>query len=227
MKLIPSLLEYSQEQLIHKLDLVSKNLGLVKKLEQTQDLIGFHLDFVLPQFAKDRKVMASLGLKTVLDLLQKYFPNSKLHLSMHFMGTIEDLYEINDFLKDQTFNPEWLYTLYVPANFTSTFAYHSKLFSNVSVGIWFDKLQWDDQKISSNLENATNFLLMTVVAGKSGQKLEEAEITKVQAICKNFPETHFLADGGWSLDSDLSLDNLQIVSYTSFWQTFEQNLKLG
>lgn len=220
MKFIPSLLEYSKERLIQKLDLVANNLAIFKKLQHTGDLISFHLDFVLPQFAKDRKVMTSLGLSTVLELLEKYFKDTKLDLSVHFMGTLEDLYEVNDFLKDQSFNSNWKYTFYVPANFTTTFAYHAQIFSNVEIGIWFDKDNWDLKTIKDNTDNTTKFLLMTVVAGKSGQKLEQAEIDKIDQICRQLPSCHFLADGGWSVDSKLELDNLEIISYTSFWDRF-------
>ncbi len=103
----------------------------------------------------------------------------------------------------------------------------------------------------------TNYLLMTVVAGKSGQKLTAQNKQEVLEVVRKNPEIDFIVDGGWSLEfrseikneelkikngrrdllveaeltPDLldrgdgcglkqELQNLQIVSYSSFWNEF-------
>lgn len=226
MKFLPSLLEYSRKQIENKLDLINNNLEIFSTIQKGQPPTGLHLDFVLPFFAKDRKVMTSLGLETVLETLNQYFKSTELDLSIHLMGTIEDLYNADAFLKNYAFNPNWQYTIYVPKNFTSTFGYHTQIFNNVEIGIWLDKNNWDTDVIKVNKEQANKFLLMTVVAGKSGQILEPTEILKLQQLCKTYPELHFLADGGWQIDTIINEPNLEIISYTSFWKTFEEKLKV-
>lgn len=224
MLFIPSLLEYSLVQLETRLQLVKNNLAAFQKIQNSKSDISFHLDFVMPQFAKDRHVMCSMGLESVLNSVDEYFAEKEVNLSIHLMGTAEDLYQALDFFKVYEFNPKWQYTVYVPANFTSTFSYLTAIFKNLEIGVWLDKNEWNLDNITIISENIKKFLLMTVVAGKSGQKLEQYKIDEVKQLCEKLPKIHFLVDGGWSVESNLEFSNLEIVSYTSFWKQFNLSI---
>jgi pentose-5-phosphate-3-epimerase len=65
---------------------------------------------------------------------------------------------------------------------------------------------------------------MTVKAGKSGQKRLDINKEKVISIASNNPKSRFIVDGGWSFEEDKSFNNIQIVSYTSFWMELESTL---
>ena len=70
-------------------------------------------------------------------------------------------------------------------------------------------------------------LLMTVKAGLSGQIMTpETKQKAIQIVQKN-PEINFILDGGWQLsdltnleNSGIKLFNVDLVSYSSFWQNF-------
>jgi pentose-5-phosphate-3-epimerase len=228
MHLLPSLLEYSPAQLKKKLSLLQAKYGKFLTISgQPKQVLDLHLDFVLPQFAKDRSVMASLGLATVLEELGERFLDNKLILSLHLMGSLEDMLEANQFFTEYTFNPAWTYTIFVDESIIPTFRIHELLFANVALGIWHDPAEWSTETNKIPSQSIQNYLLMTVVAGKSGQaktiELENAALTMAQTS----PQIEFIVDGGWSLE-DLQrigqtqdLKNLKIVSYSSFWQELE------
>jgi hypothetical protein len=229
MPFLPSLLEYSRESLNRKLNQVKSRIEDFKEIQNSLTGAGkpgvdlsFHLDFVLPYFAKDRKVMTSLGLESVLNELEQEFSDYKLDLSIHLMGTSEDLFEAHKFLLDYSFKPNWLYTVFVPEKYTSTFWPQTQVFKNYKVGIWHDLNDYSDAKIKHE-KDILNHLLMTVVAGKSGQKLDTNNQQLCLELCSQFPEKKFIVDGGWGVDFRTSLDNLEVVSYSSFWKAFERN----
>ncbi|MEI6729467.1 MAG: hypothetical protein WCK98_07555 [bacterium] len=233
MPFLPSLLEYSRESLNRKLNEVKSRIEDFKEIQNSLnsatkpgDSLSFHLDFVLPYFAKDRKVMTSLGLESVLNELEQEFSDYKLDLSIHLMGTSEDLFEAHKFLLDYHFKPNWLYTVFVPEKYTSTFWPQTQVFTNYKVGIWHDLNDYNIAKIEQET-NIENYLLMTVVAGKSGQKLDTKKQQLCLQLCTNFSEKKFIVDGGWGIDFRTDLDNLEVVSYSSFWKAFERNKKLS
>jgi pentose-5-phosphate-3-epimerase len=202
--LLPSLLEYSIESLQTKLKFFVGRKPL--------NSISIHLDFVLPQFAKDRKVMTSLGLKSVFFELQKILPNSKLNLTAHLMGTIEDLHESYKFFTDFDCPENWKLTILVPEKYTNSWR---KLLNpkGIRVGVWYDLGEWE----TKNLSRRQTYLLMTVNAGKSGQKLTN-EIRKLaEKTAKKYPNSHVIFDGGWEWDYE-SKRNIDHVSYSSFWK---------
>lgn len=231
MQFYPSILEYSKIQLDNRLTQVSQNLNVFRQI-QNPDLddlnlvkIGFHVDVVMTSFAKDRKVMASLRLQTFLETLAKNFPAQSLDLSIHLMGLADDLVEVDKFLRNYNFNPSWNYTIFVPEKFVNSFMYHSQIYPNYKVGIWYDLGEWQESKIKQN-EQIENFLLMTVVAGKSGQKLTQENKQNALSLVQKFGTKKFLVDGGWSVDWNEDFDNLEVISYSGFWKEFEKRLNL-
>ncbi len=225
MHLIPSLLEYSPAKLKAKLNLIQgKYKQFLELTTQPKDSLDLHLDFVLDQFAKDRSVMASLGLEAVLTELEDRFSSNKLTLSIHLMGSLEDMRLANEFLQGYTFNPSWSYQIYIDPDLIPTFRVHELLFENVELGIWYDPNDWSDSSTVIPSQSINNYLLMTVVAGKSGQSKSLESVESIIQISKTHPKINFIADGGWKVQDMLeiktkqNLQNLKIVSYSSFWQ---------
>jgi pentose-5-phosphate-3-epimerase len=201
--LLPSLLEYSVE-------------SLETKLAQLRDkkMSHLHLDFVLPQFAKDRNVMTSLSLETVFSTLQRHSNIQRLDLTIHLMGTIEDLFDAYKFFDTCDFNLHWNYKILVPAKYIRSWRNQIKnKQKNIKIGSWYDLGEWDNVDFSAKQTN----LLMTVKAGKSGQKLTPEVREKAQVVARKYPQAHFIVDGGWEWDFD-SKKNMDHVSYSSFWK---------
>jgi pentose-5-phosphate-3-epimerase len=202
--LLPSLLEYSVESLETKFSLL-----------QEKKLNSLHLDFVLPQFAKDRNVMTSLSMEIVFSTLQRHSNIQRLDLTIHLMGTIEDLFDAYKFFEKYSFNPLWNYKILIPAKYIQSWRNQIKNKQrNVQIGSWYDLDEWDNVDFSTKQTN----LLMTVKAGKSGQKLTTEIQKKAILITKKYPQAHFILDGGWEWDFD-SQKNVDHVSYSSFWKS--------
>jgi pentose-5-phosphate-3-epimerase len=202
--LLPSLLEYSVE-------------SLETKLAHLRDkkMLSLHLDFVLPQFAKDRNVMTSLSLNSVFSILGKTNKNQRLELTIHLMGTIEDLFESYKFFEKYAFNSLWNYKILIPAKYIQSWRNQIKnKRKNVQIGAWYDLDELDNIDFSAKQTN----LLMTVKAGKSGQKLTSEIKKKAQLIAQKYPKSHFIFDGGWEWDF-VSKRNVDHVSYSSFWKS--------
>lgn len=91
-----------------------------------------------------------------------------------------------------------------------------------------DNLKSPEQSILSksnvNLGTQKNkVLLMTVKAGLSGQKMTPETKQKALQTIKNNPSFNFIVDGGWQIEdlailANLHLSNVDLVSYSSFWQ---------
>ncbi len=209
--ILPSLLEYSNESLLQKLALLGTSQSTA--IFRAKNL-SLHLDFVLPQFAKDRKVMTSIGLETVLKSLEGRFGTTKLSLSLHLMGTSEDLADAYDFF--ETYKPmaSWSLLVLVPEKFTTSFRalLNSKY---ITVGVWYDLGEWENKALSKK----QTFLLMTVRAGKSGQIRSETSKQLAIEKAKTHNGSHFIVDGGWSINETVPR-NIDVVSYSSFWSSF-------
>jgi hypothetical protein len=218
MPFLPSLLEYTPQNLESKLKLICSDKESFMKYQKSDDgKIYLHLDFVLPVFALSRDVDHGNLESEVFELLEKYFADDQLYLSIHLMGLDEDLEFSFAFLLDKlsnyVFEYDWVGEIFVAKDFVEEFITIEEC-SNFKVGEWLDLGQWNKD---SEFERDENYLLMTVVAGKSGQKLEEENKNLMFEIAKNNPESNFTVDGGWSLESDPK-ENLKIVSYSSFWK---------
>ena len=218
---LPSLLEYSTESLEQKLDLINANISKFRLLTKTHDSdkISLHLDFVLPQFAKDRSVMKSLNPESVFNGLQNRFKDSKLSLSLHLMGDSEDLAEVYRFFGEYDFNPNWEYLFFIPEKYSNL--WQSAVFSqqkNIKTGVWLDLGEWEN----NDLKAGSDYLLMTVLAGKSGQKLTEQVKSDVLELAQNYADKKFILDGGWSVDNSEYPNNIKVVSYSSFWKNFKE-----
>jgi pentose-5-phosphate-3-epimerase len=220
--ILPSFLEYSPESLQVKLDKVlnqETNFRLSTNQSKTEYL-EFHLDFVMENFAKDRSVLKGLDLETTLTQIENTFPKKNLDLSIHLMGDIQDLFEARKYLEEYSFNQGYNYTVFVPEKFTKEFKKLEK--NNVKIGIWYDLGEWSQEKIEAN-PGIKDYLLMTVIAGKSGQKLNDDTKEKVLDLTSKFLDKYFILDGGWSLDDEAAnrdKSNLRFVSYSSFWKSF-------
>jgi pentose-5-phosphate-3-epimerase len=215
--LLPSLLEYSMESLETKISLLKKHKLPISRF-QNQKNIALHLDFVLPNFASDRGVLTSLSLKSVFDLLSSnYADKTNIDLSIHLMGLVEDLYEAYAFFETFEFRQDWNFLILVPENYTESWKINIKKSNkNLRIGAWYDLNEWQNKQF----EEKTTNLLMTVSAGKSGQKLTKDVKENVVNVVKSYPDTRFIVDGGWEVNDKIAL-NTDIVSYSSFWKSLE------
>jgi hypothetical protein len=217
MQILPSLLEYSSFGLEQKIASIHQHKNDFLRLAH-QKKISLHLDFVLEQFAKDRSVMKSSGLDLVFGALQNQFWDQEIYLSIHLMGDSEDLLEAYRYFDGHNFNPKWHYLILVPDKFTRTWTNLIKKNSpKDKIGTWLDLNEWDNFKFKTG----QHYLLMTVLAGKSGQKLIEQTKSKVLSLVRQYPKSKFLLDGGWNIhDLDEAVKNVDLVSYSSFWKEF-------
>jgi hypothetical protein len=220
MKILPSLLEYNLQNLAKKISIIQSQKQ--KFLETTnQSIINLHLDFVLPEFAASREVQPSLGLTETINFLADHFEEENLELTVHLMGLQRDMDK--SFIELQNISQEilpsysWKIDVFVDQRLYSSWQqeFQSK---NLNVGVWYDLGNWRNQSFSPGMK----YLLMTVLAGKSGQELSLEDTLATFETAKNNPESYFVADGGWKVDildtQEKSLENLDIVSYSSFWK---------
>ncbi len=218
--IIPSLLEYSSESLQKKLTKAkNKPRQFIQLSKQSRSGFDFcfHLDFVLDNFAKDRSVMRSLAPEVVLGFLAKLFLNKKIELTIHLMGDTQDLFEARQFFNNYEFIKNWTYKIFVPKKFTNEFCKIEK--KNIKIGIWWDLGQWDEAEIKDS-QRIIEHLLMTVYAGKSGQKLTIETKQASLDLATKFTKNKFIVDGGWAVN-DILTTNIRAVSYTSFWGNFK------
>ena len=219
---LPSLLEYNPTELTHKLKLITQNTKDFLRLQQSEEIINLHLDFVLPKFAKSRGVKSSNDIQTVFELLSKHFDQQHLNLSIHLMATWEDMEDnegLISFLANWGFDqPDFEGTIFVDGEQLEFVDYLPEI-SNFKCGTWLDLGQWQEY----SFEAKQNYLLMTVVAGQSGQKLDSSVADKALQIATNNRESNFIFDGGWSVlnQTETNLNNVDIVSYSSFWTQFQ------
>jgi pentose-5-phosphate-3-epimerase len=237
--ILPSLLEYSQNDLknriqsLKKLDLDDSLFDLIKVHEKSKSKrLNLHLDFVLKQFAKDRvPILSSLSLVTVFEILDQEFSDQKLNLSVHLMGAIEDLTFAWEFFKKYKKPKDWKITLFLPQNHALRW---KSEFKKYKIGVWLDLHDWLDIKElkskSVDLGGITNVLIMTVVAGKSGQSLTEEVQKNLKDLIDNLCEQnleqkkYIIVDGGWNqekakiaLKSFNKSAKVDFVAYGGFW----------
>jgi hypothetical protein len=257
MPFLPSLLEYTPQALETKLQLITSHLAEFQIIQKSPDeKIYLHLDFVLAEFAASRNIEPGNSPDVVLELIHKYFHDQKLVCNSHFMGSAKDTARVLEFFKTYNWNPNWKFVLYVGHEFVEEFEKEIKplaispsgevheplstpsaslpplkrgnnqgqIPNRIKIGAWLDLDQYD---LNTKFE-LQDYLLMTVYAGKSGQKLtEEVRLNTLNIIQKN-PELSFTIDGGWAINDELKELNLDIknklsvVSYTSFWKEFEK-----
>jgi pentose-5-phosphate-3-epimerase len=221
--ILPSLLEYTERDFVSKLDLISNNIIAFKQITaQSNKQISLHLDFVLPYFAEIRNVVPSLHLDFVFKSLQKYLAKLNLNLSIHLMGTKEDIENSYKFFQNFQMPPNFTGIVFLAKPFIKSFQEVLKSKNNLKTGLWLDLQEWTENT-NFEQENIQDFLLMTVLAGKSGQKLELETKQKSLLLAKNNPNKNFILDGGWTmqdLESCKAIKNLNLVSYSSFWNSF-------
>lgn len=210
----PSLLEYSIPQLKVLFESVQTNTDKFITLAQ-QDKLTFHLDFVLKRFAQARGNLMSIEPKSFFPLLEEFFGGQQLRLTIHFMGEVEDLLHVYSYLDNYQWNSNWEYTIFVPEKYRDNWA-EDFTQDNVQVGVWYDLGEWQEAEFEDDID----YLLMTVVAGKSGQKATDEDKSHTLRIAQDNPESRFIVDGGWKLEENNDMDNLGIVSYSSFWNQF-------
>jgi pentose-5-phosphate-3-epimerase len=226
MPFIPSLLEYSATELESKLLLIKNNSVEFAKIQKSTDSrTHLHLDFVLPQFAQSRGVEPGNSPEVVFDLISKYFKNSKVVCNAHFMGLKKDNLQLQEYFKNYDFNPNWEYILHFGSEFAQDFRDFERSNSNVQFGVWLDLGDWNDE-YDVDEHKTHNILLMTVIAGKSGQKLTPQNRLKALQFAIKNSNLNITIDGGWSVTDELlelkdSKKQPTIVSYSSFWKELE------
>jgi hypothetical protein len=235
--ILPSILEYSS------FDLNKKILYLLKNYESqnfrdsaitearisnfTKKLIkglSLHLDFVLPQFAKDRGgILASQSLESVFEsfLVAK---DLKLNLTVHLMGELEDMFQAWVFFENLELPETWNLTLFIAQKYYKVW---KNYFVDFDFGIWLDLDEWylsDLEEARKSLRGQTKILIMTVQAGKSGQKLILETKIKLSSLLKQgFSSKYLILDGGWDqaqatkFVQESEFKNIDFVSYTGFW----------
>jgi hypothetical protein len=220
MPFLPSLLEYSEQDLESRLKSIVAGKKKFMDFQKSVDgKIYLHLDFVLPEFAVSRSVQHGNLEEVVFDLLEKYFLEDQLFLSIHLMGLHNDIEYSFDFLLERlsryVFENDWVGEIFVPAEYIEEYKSIQEC-SNFKIGEWLDLGQWNAK---TTFEADENYLLMTVLAGKSGQQLSNENKNLAFEVASNNPESNFTVDGGWNLESETK-QNLKIVSYSSFWKGF-------
>jgi hypothetical protein len=273
MPFLPSLLEYTPQDLESRLRLIQSHISEFHSIQQAVDgKIHLHLDFVLPEFAAERDVQPGNSPAIVFGLIHQYFHDQKVVCNSHFMGSSKDTQEVLEFFQAYQWNPNWEYILYVGKEFVSDFfeklspltssrsgevyepkstpspavpplrtmrrmetllcqsfksgINQSKFQSSIKIGTWLDLDQYSKETKFEYVDN----LLMTVLAGKSGQKLTSEVRANCLKIVESNPKVSFTIDGGWTVLDELSELNikqknkLNVVSYSSFWK--ELNYKI-
>jgi len=180
-----------------------------------QKKLSLHLDFVMKHFAQERSALMSLSIDTVLRVLKEYFHGFELDLSLHLMGETEDLYNSLKSVELYELVDGWQYSLYVPEKYYSNWK-SLHLNQAYMAGIWYDLDEWKQ----AEFHNGSRYLIMTVFAGRSGQKADDKDKNKILEIAKKHPEIDFIVDGGWKIEEDPTMENVRMVSYSSFWSQF-------
>jgi pentose-5-phosphate-3-epimerase len=233
----PSILEYSSESLIYKLKLILKHKYSFQKLAN-QDKSGslfIHLDIVAKYFAQSRFVMKSINFETVFkNILQLELKNTVF--STHFMTLLDDQKVIWKALELLNLHQKELKTKNVKFIFylseslvepIQSIIKQDNLGSILKLGIWYDKDEWikELESLTKN-DNHLPLLLMTVPAGKSGQKLNNETLYFMNSLLVSQNYKSILIDGGINfknvnLFKKQNRDNkVDFVSYNAFWQKF-------
>lgn len=213
--IIPSILEYSIISLDQRLSSIVASPILWKKLTKQRDkYLHLHLDFVMQQFAKERGVLMSLQLQTVFGSIREYFHSQKLDVSIHLMGGVIDIADAWKFFEKLDVQINHSLTIYVPSQYTQS--WRTFFADKATIGTWYDIDEWNDETAFNSGEN---YLLMTVKAGKSGQKLDHLIRHRALTTVQNSPKSNFLLDGGWNIDLSTP-NNTDVISYGSFWSKF-------
>jgi len=240
--ILPSILEYSSQSLVKKLDILYTQKKFIKSIidPENKTALPIHLDLVYTQFAKDRSVMTSLELDKILKIIQNHpIKNCKLDLSVHFMAELEDYNSVFSSINKSL--PFWprknsQVTFFIPkkANLASWIEIMEWTPENLNWGNWYDLNQWNG-RTEFLLDNN---LLMTVFAGRSGQKLESSKLIEIENLRyrpdlvslnkskdnKEKSNFNLIIDGGIDFDlySKLAKDmNLNAVMYSAFWKKFD------
>jgi pentose-5-phosphate-3-epimerase len=217
MQFTPSILEYSIESLEKKIKKININLEkfhLITKQQKGQ--VSLHLDFVGKYFAQNIKEMQSLEPINVFKNLEKLAPDLEKFYTVHLMGDTEDLVGMFEFFYNLTIPETTNITLLVPVQYYYNWQEKFANKSSFKIGIWLNKGKWTTFRFMPKV----CYLLMTVYAGKSGQMLEDSMLTLAMNTVKTHPDSHFIVDGGWSVNFGANYQNLSIVSYTDFWKNF-------
>lgn len=236
MPIIPSTLEYDKTSLDNKLRLLYDNYDFCKKITG-QNRFELHVDIVYKSFAQDRSVLSSLRLVDVINTINLslsidiYKSIDRPHLSIHLMANKEDWPQLLKDLKMLEALKNIDFELYLPSWFNLLmFPIKSQ-----NWGYWLDLIEWQNCIIEGvidtrKLRNKYNIkskkvLIMTVPAGVSGQKTNNAIQAQAVAVSASLGKENVILDGGWKLEDITALgQGLRVVSYGSFWNRLELEL---
>jgi hypothetical protein len=212
MAFLPALLILSGEELTHKLSKVA--LDVIEFSEETgQDHFAFHVDLILPEFARLQDCEPTLEYKNLLSSLTRFYEGKQLKLNIHVMGEVDESLEVLEWII-QTYDGTPVYgEIYVHNSSyqkSKPFVHHAWI-----VGEWHNKNEWT---ANSDLETS-EVLLMTVNAGKSGQPEDIAKKTESFILADKYPLSTFVLDGGWKIEEDPLELNRQIVINSHYWNT--------
>jgi hypothetical protein len=201
MKLYPSLLEYSNAKTLQKLQII-----------KTKKEKYLHIDYISKQFARDRGTMQTISLTNYISIIAATI-DYPIDITIHLMVELED---INDIIAQinqiKSFNGDCI--IYVPWKLKNSF----KQFEVLSkLGSWYDLGEWD---LDTNFDQ--NNLLMLVKAGKSGEANTPQIVDMAEDIARSNPDKKFLFDGGLKIDYSSQYNNIDFVSYSSYWNLANQ-----
>jgi pentose-5-phosphate-3-epimerase len=211
--ILPSVLTYSDIEAEKKLKYLFTTEDW-KKTAAQEKMISIHLDIVSKSFAQNRNVLMSQPINSLWGIIKKYsFSNQKYYFSIHLMSNSDDLIEFEKYFSEIFVPDNFILKIFVYPKYVD---YFNKIYAkaNVEFGAWYDLDEWS---VETNFQYSSN-LIMTVLAGKSGQKKDPIQNQKVQEILR-LNNKYFIVDGGWKTDEINMYDQnkLDIVSSGDFW----------
>ena len=212
MAFLPALLIYTSEELTHKL---SQSLAdVIEFTEETgQDHFAFHIDLILPEFAKLNQCLPTLDYKDMLKELVEYYKGKQLKLNIHLMGEEYESLESLDWIVSQYEGlPVYgeIYLHHTSYSKSREIVHHAWI-----IGEWYNINEWSADSVLDSSE----ILLMTVNAGTSGQPEHLAKKIESFAIADKYPFYNFIMDGGWKVEENPLEKNRQIVVNSQYWNT--------
>lgn len=178
-----------------------------------QDHWAFHVDIILPEFARERGCSPTVEHEILLPRLVEYFEGQRIRLNIHIMGRAEESRDTVQWITENLVDDKIFGEIYVPA-----YAYDQVKQSehyNWLLGVWYDKGEWEDGVEWKCAEN----LFMTVRAGYAHQTPEEDLKAKALDMASAFSEYYFVLDGGWKVDENPYEEHIEIAVNSDYWKT--------
>jgi hypothetical protein len=212
MSYLPALLVRTEEELAAKLSHVT--VDIEEFMETTgQEHHALHVDIILPEFGKTHSSEPTLAYDILLTSIIARFEGERLRLNIHLMGQADEALAVAQWILANLNDTRVYGEIYLP--FYSYDNLELVDHRNWLVGTWYDKSQWDleTEFVSGEI------LLMTVLAGHSGQVGDTTLKQSAHLVADKHPEYNWIFDGGWKKDESPLEDNREIAVNTDYWST--------